>query len=343
MARRKRYGAEFKRCRILAVLTLIGGCAEDFRYLECADSDEMEQCKLATFKDHLRIFQAADLVYELRQSIDQSSAVCFNSATQSLPNGWLLAGYYEDCRLGFHGINFIDLEENQCIFAFTGTDEKRDIYVDLGVGELHFEAKADRILADVQSCLEKGLSLVFTGHSLGGAIAQYFGFQVSARASFDPHTPVQVVTFNSPGINEVLLARGSASSENEIDTILEGQFQTHYEIDHDPISDAGTHPGLVLELDQQSTDLQLNHGRDAISKAMQEALEAQNNLSNLELSGDVPIIAGTVAKVGLVTQALIEQLGKEIFDSGLSEVFSCKDTPAQAERVCVSIQRFHQD
>ena len=117
----------------------------------------------------------------------------------------------------------------QAVLACGGSEQPIDYLTDvnpLGIGYLQFAINAGGVYDDLEDLVDEGCSISLTGHSLGGALAQWFA--VYARSWGDVDRIDALVTFNSPGISGV-----TARKRTRINTIR------HYLNDGDFVSMAG--------------------------------------------------------------------------------------------------------
>ncbi|MUV39209.1 hypothetical protein JNUCC1_03082 [Lentibacillus sp. JNUCC-1] len=107
-------------------------------------------------------------------------------------HGWNEIGTQFNDDSGFHARAFNQAEEGTIVVSFAGTEDLQDGITDaalaFGYGSKQFEEAAEY----VEELIEQypGHQIVLTGHSLGGAIAQYTSL----------NTNVPAITWNAPGI-----------------------------------------------------------------------------------------------------------------------------------------------
>jgi len=103
----------------------------------------------------------------------------------------------QDTRSGF-GANFYTGPQGHVVLAFTGTDEGRDWWHNLGQGLGLRDAQYDQAIELAGEARRAfGTDLVLTGHSLGGGLA--------AAAAMVHEVPA--VTFNAAGVHDRTLER----------------------------------------------------------------------------------------------------------------------------------------
>lgn len=83
------------------------------------------------------------------------------------------------------------------ILAVRGTASLKDVFADLQPGSIG-KNQVDQAWGDIAAWLADNPDAHITGHSLGGAQAQY----IAVRAAQDDLSVAQVATFNSPGIGQ---------------------------------------------------------------------------------------------------------------------------------------------
>ena len=117
----------------------------------------------------------------------------------------------------------------QAVLACGGTDQLIDYLTDLdptGIGYLEFAFNANDVYDDLADLAGKGCAVSLTGHSLGGALAQWFALYANFMGGLGEID--SLVTFNSPGISGTPPAKST-----KINTIR------HYVNDGDLVSMAG--------------------------------------------------------------------------------------------------------
>lgn len=158
-----------------------------------------------------------------------------------LENGYVIEGMYLDDTAaggGFAAVSFLPFESNgngTPIFAFRGTDADLAESTNLGwkgVGYSQFNKTrqwVDSWMSTHDVLFAAGTTL--TGHSLGGALSQWFAAWMVAGAN---HRLSEVVTFNSPGISSDFASQVSDVSSSQISNGI-----THYIVSGDFVSLAG--------------------------------------------------------------------------------------------------------
>ncbi|MDY7005779.1 MAG: S8 family serine peptidase [Cyanobacteriota bacterium] len=142
-------------------------------------------------------------------------------------------------------------KQGQAIIVFRGSEtEIENFFLDwrhdahpFGVGYNQLQGNSNSI----QKWIEENPGVTLTGHSLGGALAQF------AAVKF-PKSVGEVVTFNSPGLSGPQLSR-SEFEQFQIDN--DHVEATHYVVEGDPVSLAGNRfiPGDVYLLKQPGSNI----------------------------------------------------------------------------------------
>ena len=149
------------------------------------------------------------------------------------------------------------------ILAIAGTEKWLDWYGNATWGVLKRETPAYRHFLDlIEGDLLKGKKVQVTGHSLGGGIAQYMGYDVAKRldaVSKSPAPPgvvrkttaqmlenLEVVTWNSFGVEQAL-RRNPADYDKDLLAALAPRM-THYRTPYDAVSKLGEPTGTRVTL-----------------------------------------------------------------------------------------------
>lgn len=189
--------------------------------------------------------------------------VAFNSAAGAYKadtGGGSIKGYsyvdkWEDAATGFKSRAYVDATGNY-ILAFAGTEDMQDAYQDLanfGMGQ--WERASKEIMNFFSGLKSDGAiqSLQFTGHSLGGALAQYaaYDFVLGGLVGVDQ---VSLTTFNSLGGEIALEAKYQTYNPD----LLVTDNIHHYFDPSDLVSRLSPHLG------GETTNYQLRASTDAI-------------------------------------------------------------------------------
>ena len=112
---------------------------------------------------------------------------------KSIPKGWIKVSEY-DKKSGFHGEAFY--KDGEVVIAMRGTNDKDDLANNVDMAK----KKLPNQYADAQKFYEKvkkdfpNQEIIFTGHSLGGSLAQLMSNK----------TGHETVTFNAYGVRDIL-------------------------------------------------------------------------------------------------------------------------------------------
>jgi hypothetical protein len=115
------------------------------------------------------------------------------------------SGYVLDEETGFKASAFFNTDTNEVVLSFAGTDvSAQDAYSNMLLGINQWEQNGQIALAYLEAATRAGNSILVTGHSLGGALAQYATHDLAAMMSRRPGqdnltSNLRLVTFNSFG------------------------------------------------------------------------------------------------------------------------------------------------
>lgn len=201
---------------------------------------------------------------------------------------WTLVHFQSNTLSGFAGAAFQN-PSDELVFAFRGTepaipdlgDFVTDAQIAAGGNTLGTPNQFDDAFDFWVTTLQQvgvgnydGYS--FTGHSLGGGLAQYMTYKTNEAG----HS----VTFNAVGIGQGLSSINPADYNDSI---------TDYVNENDIIGEYGTQLGQTIYLQDQNSISATDAGRYAIQVALARAIN----------DGDIPEAAGYMA-LSLVSQAL---------------------------------------
>ena len=192
--------------------------------------------------------------------------IAFNSAAgayQADTGGGSLSSWnynhvetWEDAPTGAKARVYVD-ESGNYIIAFAGTEDLKDAYQDLAnFGMAQWDALSPRISAYFSTLKEQGVltSIQFTGHSLGGALAQYAAYSFVTDQVISPDN-VTLTTFNALG-GELALKNEYEGQYNQ--NLLASANIHHY---YDP---SDLFSKLTPHLGGQETNYQLRASSDPI-------------------------------------------------------------------------------
>lgn len=117
---------------------------------------------------------------------------------------YVIVSNYNDVETGFSFTVYEHQNRGEYIFAFRGTEiSLQDVYADLRLGMPQWTSSIRQKVEDALSAYlsEAGDAIIhFTGHSLGGALAQYAAYEYAiASSQMSQMPPFDLVTFNSLG------------------------------------------------------------------------------------------------------------------------------------------------
>lgn len=169
---------------------------------------------------------------------------------QRLPDGYAMAkdehGFmlFVDADTGFKAVILRNIHNpSEIMVAFAGTEESKDWYQDLQLGWGQWTTAQAAQLRDALSLLvANGVdSVLFTGHSLGGALAQYatYDFVESTQSVASNAVDVALVTFNGLGGKDALLQNLPAAGRIYNTGLLDNISAYHIRTDGDLVSRLG--------------------------------------------------------------------------------------------------------
>jgi len=150
---------------------------------------------------------------------------------------YLINRIWDDSSTGLYALG-LSAPDAPSVLIFRGTGDKLDIWDDLnpdGIGYDQFTSNYDEIrqwLFDQDSTFAP----IITGHSLGGALAQWAAADATSNGS---KRLAGVVTFNSPGIAADQSYQGKSIGANAFNSALVGDV-THYITSTDIVSLGGS-------------------------------------------------------------------------------------------------------
>lgn len=146
------------------------------------------------------------------------------------PNYTLVQNSIKDDPGGFDGRSYYNATTKEVVIAFGGTGELADYFDDISIVNQGGWMKTpfDQMNAAVEyttnilSQFGSDVKVTFTGHSLGGFLAQYAYLQIGKGSA---------VVFNSPGLNDVALIHGGYNTSHADITYVYSNPQTWGPID----------------------------------------------------------------------------------------------------------------
>ncbi|MGY6529315.1 MAG: choice-of-anchor L domain-containing protein [Cyanobacterium sp.] len=185
---------------------------------------------------------AKDLVYqdwgnnkvELQQKLNQGSVI--SGIEYYLDPQAGNGGIWGDDSKGFYAIGLISDDPNAPpILAIRGSDDAFDWLQNTDIRGVGFE-QFHEFRSDIVSWLESlDQPAYITGHSLGGALSQWFGSYITDTTDLSLG---EIVTFNSPGISPIVNFEGNTFGSNLFDD-RQVLGVTHYTTSADAVSLAG--------------------------------------------------------------------------------------------------------
>ena len=130
------------------------------------------------------------------RQLSLASDIAYNpSCANALDMAFNKNGYINDVETGFKAC-FLKANQNDLILACAGTEDLNDALHDLNYGISQFNKHKTIIIHHIikHKKLYPDSTIYFTGHSLGGALAQYFAYNYSLLDN-----NIKLATFNSLG------------------------------------------------------------------------------------------------------------------------------------------------
>jgi Ca2+-binding RTX toxin-like protein len=198
-----------------------------------------------------------DLVKTLALASDDAY-LDFGSGAIPLTPGYDVKEQYSDDSTGFSYLILKKFDAPEYIFAFRGSEISiKDWYNNLTLGSSQWNENRNNVAFKIAEIIapDKDATIHFTGHSLGGALAQYAAYEYardSGSSNYD------LITFNAPG-GELAL-KLSLIRETTYDTSIASAIPAaHYSIYTDPVSRLGDgHIGGEVYTIEKDTDSPLD-------------------------------------------------------------------------------------
>ncbi|MDH4085248.1 MAG: DUF2974 domain-containing protein, partial [Nitrospira sp.] len=193
------------------------------------------------------------------QTFLTASSLAYIDNPPTGPVGYEVVREFDDPATGFHAVAFKN-SNNEYVIAFRGTETNfQDAYTDLNLGWTQWTARSEEILTFLRALELSGevASVAFTGHSLGGALAQYAAYEYALEVEPGSFT---LTTFNAfggvQGIEQNLAPGQSYDSAR-----LAGIDVNHFRVASDMVSRLGEGHvgGNVRVIDFPTTDFIAAH------------------------------------------------------------------------------------
>lgn len=285
----------------------------------------------------------------------------FLNFQNSIPNGYKLYAYFGEPETGAKYAIFQPERQisqharigSPWILTIAGTKSFMDVISDLDMGRNQLQ-KMSRLKSIFTSCQfldDNGSPLseqhwIFTGHSLGGGLAQAFAYQVQEIRLSQKLKPLrlELLTFNGFGAQELVAKDGQYNPQ--ITRYIEAR---NYFVFGEPISKIGHHIGPTYVLAEDGVDLQTTtfsvanqlrrHGAAAVWQAargalLQSKLNDETNRISPPTSQFIGRLIGLGAVARIITPAIYEQSEERtvrLLDEASAALASRPVTPATAK------------
>lgn len=252
----------------------------------------------------------------------------------AIPNGYKLYAYFGEPETGAKYAIFqpdsFRLDDSRIgspwILSIAGTKSLIDVISDLDLGrnQLQKMSRLKSIFTTCQYLDESGRPLsekrwVFTGHSLGGGLAQAFAYQIQEIRINQKLQPLrlELLTFNGFGAQELVAKVGLYNPQ-----IVKYIEARNYFVLGEPISKIGHHIGPTFMLAEDGLDPQTatfsaanqirRHGTAAVWQAargplLQSKLNDETNRLSPSTSRFIGRLIGLGAVARVITPAIYEQ------------------------------------
>lgn len=164
----------------------------------------------------------------------------YTMGVRSTPEGFSYVDGFIDERNGFKATVFKHEGTNEYIVSFAGTEKAQDAFADLTMGWNQWKDNKLDVLDYLQNVIPTDAPINFTGHSLGGALAQYaaYDFAMAFKGANPDDVPnITVASFNGIG---AVGAINQYSGEPYDPSVMEGVPNAHWRQDGDIVTLMGT-------------------------------------------------------------------------------------------------------
>ena len=180
----------------------------------------------------------------LLEDLAKASAAVY-SANNAI-EGYSVVNTYDIGNTGFYLNVYQSQTGPDYIFSFRGTQDYKDAYADLNLGISQWlnDNINEEILEYIRSIASEGAHISFTGHSLGGALAQYAAYEYAFSSSNPNRMPGEfeatydLFTFNALG-GELGLSDQELYPSGYDKSVANGMPATHFRIVNDVVSRLG--------------------------------------------------------------------------------------------------------
>ncbi|WP_459873301.1 putative Ig domain-containing protein, partial [Endothiovibrio diazotrophicus] len=178
------------------------------------------------------------------QRLLEGAASSYARGTEGVPVGYQRYGDpIENPDTGFSATIFKETDSDRYIVAFAGTEPQtpQDPYYDIQLGWGQWSLARDEVIDSVNRLLPTASSIQFTGHSLGGALAQYATYEfVHEHPLGSLSAEVTLTTFNGLGGESGLEQNFRGAGDSAYNpALLDGLNAHHFYIDGDLVSRLG--------------------------------------------------------------------------------------------------------
>lgn len=164
-----------------------------------------------------------------------ASSLAYRDNLLTGPLGYEVVTEFNDQETGFHAVAFKN-SSNEYVIAFRGTQPSfQDAYADLNLGWPQWDRNRDEVLNFLRGLERELTSVSFTGHSLGGALAQYAVYEYANETN---HAPLTLTTFNAFGGVQGI-ERNLAPGQTYDSARLAGIDVNHFRVASDMVSRLG--------------------------------------------------------------------------------------------------------